>query len=165
VIAAKASKEKTKRFSREEQGGRTMMNANELLSLRNSMDRLFQDSFNQWQQGGRNGSDTAIVPRADAWENEEVVTIQMALPGVRPEDVDITVEQDVLTIQGRFPEREREKNWILQEHPKGHFRRRFTLQVPIDVDNVNANYQNGLLILTLPKSEESKPRKIEVKMG
>jgi HSP20 family protein len=142
-----------------------MMNANEFLSLRNAMDRLFQDSFSRVQQGGNGnwGEENVIVPRADAWENEEQVTIELSLPGVDPQDVDITFEQDTLTIQGTFQPLDDNKQWILRERPHGAFRRRFTLQVPVDVNKVEANYRNGLLILMLPKAEESKPRKIEVK--
>ncbi|MDQ4076920.1 MAG: Hsp20/alpha crystallin family protein [Chloroflexota bacterium] len=141
-----------------------MMNANEFLTLRNAMDRLFQDSFNRWQQTG-NGDERVLVPRADAWESEDEVTVEMALPGVSPENVDITVEQDTLTIQGTFPPLDQNKHWILRERPHGTFQRRFNLHVPVDVNNVSANYRNGLLILTLPKSEESKPRRIEVRQA
>lgn len=147
-----------------------MNSANELLSLRSAMDQLFQDSVNRMLQpegnGSRNGQSyegSYLVPRADAWENDEQVVIELALPGVEPQNVDITFEQDVLTIQGQFSSREEGRNWILRERPRGSFRRRFNLQVPVEVDNVEARYQNGLLLLTLPKSEASKPRKIEVK--
>ncbi len=75
-----------------------------------------------------------------------------------------TFEQDTLSIQGSYgPQQTEERQWILRERPRGTFRRRFTLQVPVDVENVDATYRNGLLILTLPKSPQSKPRKIEVK--
>ncbi|MDQ4076667.1 MAG: Hsp20/alpha crystallin family protein [Chloroflexota bacterium] len=141
------------------------MDANEFLTLRNAMDRLFQDSFERRQRGGRGYEEPYLVPRADAWESQDEVTIEMAVPGVNPEDVNITVEQDTLTVQGRFPERAQDKNWILQERPIGQFQRRFTLNVPVNVNKVEANYRNGLLILTLPKSEESKPRKIQVQAG
>ena len=142
------------------------MNANhEILSLRNAMDRLFQDSFTRMTQRepGNGFDEQYLVPRADAWEGEEEVTIELALPGVNPDDVDITFEQDTVTIQGRYPHQEADKNWILRERPRGPFRRRFSLNIPVAVDKVEATYHNGLLVLTLPKSEASKPRKIEVK--
>lgn len=135
----------------------------ELFTLRNAMDKLFEDSYNRVQAPTpRRFNENYLTPAADAWENDEQVTIEMALPGVNPEDVDITFEQDTLTIQGTFPARDDSKNWILREIRRGTFQRRFTLQVPIDVDHVAANYRNGLLVLTLPKSEGVKPRKITV---
>jgi HSP20 family protein len=127
------------------------------------MDKLFEDSYQRVQAPvHRRFNENYLTPRADAWENEEQVTIEMALPSVNPEDVEITFEQDTLTIQGTFPARDDSKNWILREIRRGTFQRRFTLQVPIDVDKVAANYRNGLLVLTLPKSEAVKPRKIMV---
>jgi HSP20 family protein len=127
------------------------------------MDKLFEDSYNRVQAPvHRRFIESHLTPRADAWENEEQVTIEMALPGVNLEDVEITFEQDTLTIQGTFPTLDDSKNWIVLEIRRGTFQRRFTLQVAIDVDKVAATSRNGLLVLTLPKSEASKPRKITI---
>ena len=140
-----------------------MSHVRELFTLRNAMDKFFEDSYNRAQAPvHRRFKESHLTPRADAWENEEQVTIELALPGVNPEDVDITFEQDTLTIAGKFPARDDSKNWILREIRRGTFQRRFTLQVPIDVDNVTATSQNGLLVLTLPKIEAVKPRKITI---
>lgn len=139
------------------------MNANEFLTLRNVMDRVFQDSYDRTMRNGNGAKDDALVPRADAWEDDEQVGIEMALPGVTPEQVDITFEQDTITIQGTLQAEAEGKNWILRERPRGTFRRRFTLQVPIDPERVEASYRDGVLYLTLPKSEAVKPRKITVK--
>ena len=141
------------------------MSNQELMSLRRAMDLLFQDSLDRMSGTERNGNryrEQHLVPRADAWETDDEVLIQMALPGVDSENVDVTFEQDMLTIQGSFEGTDREGQHILSELPRGQFRRRFTLQVPVDVDKVEASYQNGLLTLHLPKSERVKPRKISV---
>lgn len=145
-----------------------MSMSREILSLRNAMDQLFQDSFNRMQQddGPYRRDERYLVPRTDAWETENEVVIEMVLPGVQPDDVDITFEQDTLTVSGTMVAEEQEgRNWIMRERPRGPFRRRFTLQLPIDASKAEATYRNGLLILTLPKSEETKPRKIEVRSG
>lgn len=140
-----------------------MSHVRELFTLRNAMDKLFEDSYQRVQAPvNQRFNENYLTPSADAWENEQQVTIEMALPGVNPEDVEITFEQDTLTIGGTFPARDDSKNWILREIRRGTFQRRFTLQVPIDVDNVEATYRNGLLVLTLPKSKAVKPRKITV---
>lgn len=148
-----------------------MNSTQDLWTLRQAMDQLFQDNFNRMSQpgyanGGANDNTTAaLTPRADAWESSDELMIELSLPGVNPDDVDIVFEQDTLTIQGNFQNSEEGRNWVLRERPRGTFRRRFTLQVPVDVEKVEANYQNGILSLRLPKSEVVKPRKISVKSG
>ena len=90
--------------------------------------------------------------------------MKAALPGVRPEDVDVTVESDTLTIAGEFREerREDERGYLYQELRRGRFSR--TIQLPGDVsaDKAKADYEHGVLTLTLPKREEAKPRQIRI---
>jgi len=156
------------------------MLSNEFLTLREAMDRLLQDSF--VRSPGNQGTQQArfFVPPANAWESQDEVVLELALPGVNPDNVDITYEQDTLTISGYFQQPERSngqngqnghnghngqsgRNWILFELPRGQFHRRFNLQVPLDADRVEATYNNGILTLHLPKSEAVKPRKIQVR--
>jgi HSP20 family protein len=147
-----------------------MYGNNDLLTLQRNVDRLFQDAVSRMvrpEGGTGNGTRSDyngqyLIPLADAWENEDEVFIEMALPGVNGEDVDITFERDTVTISGTFQSQHEGGQRILREIPRGQFRRRFTLQVPVDVDRVEANYHNGLLSLRLPKSEDVKPRKISV---
>ncbi len=131
----------------------------ELQRLRHSMDSLFNDSLNRMTNQPER--EPYLVPLADAWQTTEEVVIQMALPGVDPETVDITFAEDTLTISGAFGTGE-EKNPLLRELPRGQFRRQFTLHVPVNTDKIEANSTNGLLTLRLPKSERIKPRKIAI---
>jgi HSP20 family protein len=156
------------------------MLSSEFLTLREAMDRLLQDSFVR-NQGNPTAQDGRFfVPPANAWESQDEVVLELALPGVNPDNVDITFEQDTLTISGHFQQPQRSngqngqnghngqngqsgRNWILFELPRGQFHRRFNLQVPLDADRVEATYNNGILTLHLPKSEAVKPRKIQVR--
>ena len=137
-----------------------------LFKLHRTMDRLFEESLKQAESpangrsGGYNGQ--YLVPRTDAWENKDEFLVEMALPGINPDAVDITFEQDQLTISGKFEAPERKDKRILRELPTGKFRRRFTLNVPVDVDKIAATFHNGLLRLNIPKSESIKPRKIAI---
>lgn len=148
-----------------------MRGNSEFLTLRDAMDRLLQDSFVRMQPGNGNGNGSsegrAFVPAADAWESQDEVVVELALPGVNPDEVDITFEQDTLTVTGQLglTTKPEGQHWILRERPRGTFQRRFSLQVPVDVERVEATYNNGILTLHLPKSEAVKPRKITVKSG
>ena len=143
-----------------------MRPANNILTLHKVMDRLFENSINRMQEEAhKSHADHHIIPRADAWENEDEVVIELSLPGVKSEDVDITFEKDTLTIAGKIAVNEEEKNWILRERRHGTFQRSFSLRAPIDVEKVEATYRDGLLVLRLPKSEASKPRKIAINAG
>jgi HSP20 family protein len=133
------------------------------MTLRDAMDRLFEESFVPMPRGDGRGA--AFVPAADAWETEDTVHIELALPGVDPESVDVTYEKDTLTISGQFQAREEDRNWVIRERPRGGFRRRFNLYVPVKAGEADASYRNGILTVELPKSEEVKPRKITVRAG
>ena len=134
-----------------------------ILTLHRTMDRLFEDSINRINKEiDDNMQDNYIIPRADAWENDDEVVIELSLPGVKSDDVDITFEKDTLTVDGKIGSYDEQKNWILRERRRGSFHRSFSLRVPIDVDQVEATYRDGLLVLRLPKSEAVKPRKIAV---
>ena len=135
----------------------------ELQRLRHSMDSLFEDSLNRMTTR-QPQKEQYLVPLADAWENMEEVVVQMALPGVDPETVDVTFVENTLTISGAFGIQEH-KNRLLRELPRGQFRRQFTLHVPINTNQIQASSAHGLLSLRLPKSERIKPRKIAVKVA
>jgi len=135
----------------------------DFVSLREAMDRLFEDSVVQRPVNGRSGAGGQFQPAADAWESEDAVTIELALPGAAPEDVDITYEKDSLVVRGSTAPRAEDKTWVLAERARGAFQRRFALNTPIDVDKAEASFQGGVLTLRLPKSEATKPRKINVR--
>lgn len=134
----------------------------ELLSLRDAMDRLFEESVvrpRNW-----------IAPMfeglaVDMYETNEEVVVKASTPGVKPEDIDISVVGDTLTIKGEVKEESdvKKENFIRRERRYGSFSRSITLPTAVNVDKANADFENGVLKLTLPKSEEVKPKVIEVK--
>ncbi len=135
----------------------------DLMSLRQAMDRLFEDSFVQpsrlWP--GPGGGDIAL----DVYQTANDVVIKAALPGVKPEQVDISITGDTITIKGELREEKevKEKDYLLKEHRYGSFSRTVTVPVPVQSDKAEATFENGVLTLTLPKEEKVKPRQIKVK--
>lgn len=103
-------------------------------------------------------------PRADIYETEDKVVVLSEMPGVGPNDIDITLERGVLTIRGQTPETAHEGyRQIYAEYGEGDYERVFTVSEEIDRDGIKAQQKNGLLVLELPKSTSAKARKIEVK--
>jgi len=99
----------------------------------------------------------------DVAVNDESFTIKALLPGIQPEDVNIQIENDILTISGEIkPDREEGENYLLAERPSGKFHRVLTLPTPLDSSNVEAELKNGVLTLEIPKVEEAKPRTIKI---
>lgn len=133
----------------------------EAVSLRDAMNSLFQDSFVRpaaWAAGA-----LTQIP-LDVCENENEFVVHASLPGVKPADVQITVHGDVLTIRGetRAEEEKTGENWLLRERRVGTFQRAIGLNAPVNADKAVARFENGVLMLTLPKAEEAKPRQIKV---
>lgn len=137
--------------------------ANEAMTLREAMDRLFQDSFVRMPRPEGGSAGQHLIPPADAWEDQDEIVIELALPGATAENVDVTFENDSVTVSGHLDAPREGKHYILRERAAGPFQRRFNLAVPISVERVEATFNNGLLRLRLPKSEAVKPRKISVK--
>jgi len=117
------------------------------------------------------GSETEAPwgPPTEIREDAEALYVEVEVPGVRSEDIELTVENNVLTVSGeKRIEREEGKDdgdYRLFERRYGRFSRSFTLPPTVDPQRVDANYDNGVLAVRLPKSEESKPRRIQVKAG
>jgi HSP20 family protein len=107
---------------------------------------------------------TVAGPAVSVWSDENNVLVEADLPGVDPARIDVTVtEGNKLTIAGERSAPSQENSvWVRQERPAGRFSREFELPVVVDADRVTAKYENGVLKLTLPKSEAAKPRKIVV---
>lgn len=139
----------------------------ELSTLRDRMDRLFSEALGRgW--GGEEGLATGVwVPPVDVFETPESIILKADLPEVKKEEVDISIENNTLTIKGeRKMEREvKEKNFYRMERSYGSFSRSFTLPPTVAGDKADATFENGVLTLTLPKREESKPKQIKVKVG
>ncbi len=134
----------------------------ELVSLRQAMDRLLEDSY--VRPGTGRWAETEGTLPLDIYRTDDALVVKAALPGVKPEDVDVTVESDTLTISGEFRDerREDEHGYLYQELRRGRFSR--TIQLPADVsaDKAQADYEHGVLTLTLPKREEARPRQIRI---
>jgi len=130
------------------------------LPLREAMGQLLQDSFVApfWQMGQTNS-----IP-VDLYETDDAFVVKGFAPGLAAEDLTISVEQQVVTIQGEWKTAGNEQ-WhpLVQERPTGTFTRTFSLPGPVDAGRVEAKLVDGVLSLTLPKSEAIKPRHIQIK--
>jgi len=130
-------------------------------SLQEQVNRLFNDAF---ERQGEESSLTAWAPAVDIYETEHELVVKADLPDVDPKDLDIRVENNVLTIRGerKFEKKVNEENYLRVERAYGSFARSFTLANSVNSDAIKADYQNGVLTLTIPKREEAKPKQIKV---
>ena len=106
----------------------------------------------------------AVMPM-DAWREGDTFVLEFDLPGVRPETVDIDVERNVLTIKAERPAPNRDWEMLASERPTGLFSRQLVLGDNLDLTQVSADYDSGVLRLRIPVAEKAKPRKIEIKTG
>ena len=138
----------------------------EMMSLRQAMDRLFQDAWVRPGFGGTQGATTGTVP-LDIYETNDELVVTATLPGLKPEEIDITIQCDVLRIQGetRHDENVKEEQFHRRERGERRFYREVALPVSVKSDAVQAQFEHGILTLHLPKSEEAKPRRIQVQGG
>lgn len=134
--------------------------ARELVNMQRDMDRMFDAFFPTSRVSNLSNFDLAI----DLVENEDTFVVTADLPGLKREDIEITFDQDVLTIKGetRVEEEREEAKMHIRERRFGSFVRSLRMPRVIDADNINADYTDGILKVTLPKTEEVKPRKISV---
>jgi len=136
----------------------------DLISLREAMDRLFEESFvrprTDWLAPAKEG--TLAV---DMYTTDESVVVKAAIPGVKPEDIDISITGDTLTIKGeiRAEQEVAEEKYIRRECRYGAFSRSLTLPTAVVSDKAEAEFENGVLTLTLPKAEEAKTKTITIK--
>ncbi len=134
-----------------------------IMSLHNVMDRLFDDSFvrpDVWF-APLSVADLAV----DVYETKDDVVVKAALPGIKPEQVDITISGNILSIRGESNEQNevKEKDYVRKERRYGSFSRTVTLPDGLKGDKADATFENGMLTLRIPKSEETKPKTIKVK--
>jgi HSP20 family protein len=135
----------------------------DLVSLRDAMDRVFEQSFVQpWGRWPTAGGEGALA--VDVYETDDSVVVEAAVPGLKPEDVDINITGETLTIKGEttFEEKVERENYIRQERRYGSFCRAVALPDGLDKDEAEADFENGVLTVTFPKSEEAKPKSIKV---
>jgi HSP20 family protein len=134
----------------------------EMVSLRDAVNSLLQESF--IRPGSALATGGPVTLPLDIAETENEFVIQASLPGVQPEDVQITVHGDTLTIrgEGRVEPGQEGRHWLLRERRFGPFQRSISLTVPVSSDRASAQYENGVLTLTLPKAEQAKPKQIKI---
>ena len=133
----------------------------EMVTLREAMDRLFDDAFTR-----PFGLDHALrMPAVDLYQTDNEVVVKASLPGLKADDVQISVTGDVLTIKGEYKEKEdkKEKAYHLREQRYGAFERTLSLPTEVKSDQATADFENGILTITLPKAEAVKPKTITVK--
>ncbi len=113
-----------------------------------------------------NWSLSTWAPACDIYENENEIVVKAELPEVKKEDVQVAIENNVLSIRGerKFSEETKQENYHRVERSYGEFMRSFTLPSFVDASKVNAEFKDGLLRVTMPKREEAKPKQIEVKV-
>lgn len=133
----------------------------EMMTLRQAMDRLFEDSFVRSPIRGFDGAATYLP--LDIYTTKDAVVIRASVPGVKPDDVEITVEGSTVTIRGETKAPQEEGSFLLQEQRYGPFARAIDLSIPVQADKAEAKFENGVLTLTVPKAEEIKPKVIKVK--
>ena len=134
----------------------------DVVSLRDAMNSLLQESFVRPPSGpGQAGPSTLAL---DVAENENEFVIHASLPGVKPEDLQISVHGDILTIRGesKFEEEKKGHTWHLRERRHGTYQRSLSLGTPVQADKANAQFEQGVLTLTLPKAEAARPKQIKV---
>jgi HSP20 family protein len=137
----------------------------ELNTLQSRLNRLFEEQVT----GGREESLTAgaFVPPVDVYEDEHSVQLKLEVPGIDQKDLDVKVENNVLTVSGerKFEKEEKEENFRRVERRYGSFTRSFTLPNTVNPEDVSADYSNGVLKIKLGKRAEAKPKQIKVNIG
>ncbi|HVH70601.1 MAG TPA: Hsp20/alpha crystallin family protein [Candidatus Dormibacteraeota bacterium] len=132
--------------------------------LQDQINRLFNETF---ERTGEESSLSAWAPSVDIYETEHELVVKADLPDVDPKDLDIRVENNLLTIRGerKFEKKVAEENYLRVERAYGSFARSFTLGNTVNPDAIKADYQNGVLTLGIPKREEAKPKQIKVNVN
>jgi len=136
----------------------------EMMTLREAMDRLFNDAFTRpLYRRGTNGSNWSS-PAVDMYQTENEIVVKAALPGMKADEVQINVHDDLLTLKGEMKQDEERKDqaWHIRERSWGSFERSIQLPMGVMADRAQADFENGILTVTLPKSEKAKPKTINI---
>ena len=139
----------------------------EMVSLRHAMDRLFEDSFVSPMGWRTIGGGEGVNPPLDVHETDDHLVVTAALPGIRPDDVEITMVGQTLTLRGEFKADEEVEGdqYLYRERRYGTFNRTLQLPVRVEGDQAEATFNEGILTLRIPKAEEVKPRQIRISAG
>ncbi len=135
----------------------------DFMTLREAMDRLFEESF-----VGRRPREWAVAEGTlalDMYQTEDAAVVKTSVPGVKPDDIDITISGNTLTISGQTREEEevKQENYMRRERRFGSFSRSVVLPDGLEPDKAEASFEDGVLTLTIPKAPEAKPKVVKVK--
>jgi len=134
--------------------------ARELVRLSDAMDRMLDES---WTRPGFTArTDREFRLPLDVYTTPSEIVLSANVPSLKPEEVEVTLEGDTLTIRGEFKPPMENVDYIFQERPYGKFSRTLTINVPVNNDKVEAAFENGVLTITLPKAEAARPKTIKV---
>lgn len=138
----------------------------DFVGIQRDINRLFDNFFRSGNPVEETIATAYFAPAVDIAEKENEYVVKVELPGVEKEDVKISVESNILTIRGEKKQEKEEKNKSFHrvERSYGSFQRSFTLPSTVKNDKIDALFNSGILTITMPKSEESKPKQIEVKV-
>jgi HSP20 family protein len=132
-------------------------------TLQDQINRLFDGAFDR---SSDESSVTPWAPAVDIFETEQNLVVKADLPDIKPEELDIRVENNILTIRGerKFEKKVNENNYLRVERSYGSFGRSFSLSNTVNTESIQADYKNGVLTLSIPKREEAKPKQIKVRV-
>lgn len=135
--------------------------AREMMSLRDAMDRLFDDAFTR----PLSLRDGWSVPAIDMFQTDDEIVVKAALPGIKSDEVQINITGEVLTLKGEVQQNQEmeEKAWHIREQRFGSFERSIALPTDVVADKARADFENGILTISLPKVEDVKPKTIAIK--
>lgn len=139
----------------------------ELARMEREMEGLFGRFFRDWSFPRLFGEARGVAPAVDMLDRKDEVILRADLPGLEQKDIDVTVEEEVLTIRGerKGEEEVKEEDYYCCERWAGSFERSLTLPAGVDTDKVKATFKNGILEVHLPKVEKAKGKKVEIKGG
>ncbi|HEX5412764.1 MAG TPA: Hsp20/alpha crystallin family protein [Terriglobia bacterium] len=139
----------------------------DLVSTQDRFNQLFNETFSQALGEQQEVSPRGWVPPVDIYETGDSVVLKAELPGINPDDVEIRVEGGTLYLKGerKFEKKVEEQNLRRVERSYGSFTRTFSIPKTVDSEKVNAEYNNGILTLTMSKREEAKPRSVKIKVA
>jgi HSP20 family protein len=135
-----------------------------LATLEDRMNRLFETPFRgRWEDSAL----TAWSPAVDIYETENELILKADLPDMNEKDIDVRVENNMLTVRGerKFEQKVKEENYLRIERTYGAFSRSFSLPATVNTENIKAEYKNGVLTVELPKRAEAKPKQVKVSIG
>ena len=137
----------------------------EMERLHSDLNRLFEGA--SASEGRTENAPRTWAPAVDVAETEEALIVRAELPGMAREDIDIELSGETLTLRGerKFESEMKKDHYVRIERRYGNFSRSFTLATPIQADKVSASYRDGILEIVLPKSEDTRPRKVQVVAG